>query len=172
MSKGWSYLNPSESFPDLDSNSTFIALLGLEFLPPHVVLIYRNNLFSFSIRGVEIHHDARRVLKKIWGTRACAIIECTALTSEGLPLSIYSIFDTLQKGASCIDPILEIIKQEWNIIPEKPYLHGLLQALHENGKIRDCYISFFGEGRLELKSYDRTDIDKRIAELSQKPDKR
>lgn len=175
MSEGWSFVNPSESFPEIDSHSLFIALLGLEFLPPHVALIHRHKLFSFSIRGVEIHDNATRVLRKIWSARQCALIECAALKNEGLPLNIYSMFNTLQKGASCIDPILEIIKQEWNILPERPYLHGLLHALHENGKLLDCNISFSGEGKLELRSYDRADIDKRIAELSQKreqPDKR
>lgn len=172
MSEGWSFVNPSESFPDIDSNSLFIALLGLEFLPPHVALIHRHKLFSFSIKGVEIHDNATRALRKIWSGRQCAIIECVALKNEALPLNIYSMFNTLQKGASCIDPILEIIKQEWNILPERPYLHGLLQALYENGKLLNCYISFSGEGKLELRSYDRIDIDKRIAELSQKSDKR
>lgn len=165
MSAGWWYLNPLETFPEIESKSLFISLLGIELLPPHVALIHLNHLYSFSIRGVEIHPDAMRVLKKIWLTRQCAIIECTALQNEDLPEKVYNLFDTLQPGSSCIDPILALLKHEWNIVPEKPFLHGLLHALQENKKLLDCFVSFPCAKAFELKAYNRHDIDNRIAEL-------
>ncbi len=166
MDEGWFYLNPEETFPDFASNNVFIALLGIEHLPPHVVLVHRQIVYSFSVRGVEIRANGVRMIRSMWTSRKCAIFSCADSDNESLFHEVYKSYDALKKGSSCIDPVLEIVKLVWGVIPKKPYLHGLLEALHEDGKLENCYISFASDGVFELKAYNRSLIDQRIEELA------
>jgi len=166
VNESWIYNNPIESLPDFDTNNVFIALLGLESLPPHVVLMHKQMVYSFSVRGVEMTKDPGRMIRRIWSSRQCAIFTCAESDNENLCKKVYKSYEVLKSGASCIDPIVEILKHEWGIIPQKPYLHGLLNALRENKKLEECNVSYPAQGVFELKAYNRSVIDQRIEELS------
>ncbi len=164
VSKGWSYPNPIAGFPELD-NSVFIALFGLEDLPPHVAIVHNKAMFSLTIRGVEAYQDATRLLRKVWTQKQCALVECKPIENADLISTTYNSFEALKQGNSCIDPLLQLFKSAWDIVPSKPFLHGLLHALSEAGLIKNCYTSSIWNGAFVLADYSQTDIDKRIAKL-------
>lgn len=164
MSQSWYYKNPLPVLPVLDSK-VFIALLGLEDLPPHVAFIHENTMLSLNAQGVEIHSDAARVIRKLWSKRQCALVECEYNLELDATKNLYSSFEALSPGKSCIDPIRKIMEVQCNIIPEQPFLHGLLQALFNASLIRNCYVSFDCANVFELKPYSQEMIDERIERM-------
>jgi len=164
VSKGWSYPNPIASFPDL-GNTVFIALFGLEDLPPHVAIVHNKTMFSLTIRGVEAYQDATRLLRKVWTKKQCALVECKPFGNAELISTTYNSFEALKPGNSCIDPLLLLFKSASEIVPSKPFLHGLLLALSEAGLIKNCYTSSIWNDAFVLADYAQTDIDKRIEKL-------
>jgi len=164
VNEGWSYIKPITALPDFDAK-VFIALLGLEDLPPHVAFIQDNTLFSLTAHGVELGSDALRIIRKLWLKRQCALVECSSSLDANLTHEIYTSFEALQSGSSCIDPICRIAEQHWNIKPKKPFVHGLLHELDKAGLVKNCYVSFQCDDVFVLKPYSQSVIDKRIEEL-------
>lgn len=119
-------------------------------------------MFSLNAYGLEVSSDAARVIRKLWSKRQCALVECESHLQMDVTREIYGSFEALYPGKSCIDPIREILDIQWNIKPKQPFLHGLLQALHDATLIRNCYVSFDCDGVFELKPYAQEAIDKRI----------
>jgi hypothetical protein len=169
VNEDWIYPKPIKAFPDFEGE-LYIALLGLEDLPPHVALLHQNTLYSLTVKGVEINRDATRLLRKIWKKKQCALLELPTTDFTNKIAAVYSSFQALQPGNSCIDPLLVILESTWNIIPAKPQLHGMLQALAKGGLIKACFVSFESGNSLIIKAYSKSAIDHRISELLKKID--
>ncbi len=169
MNEDWIYPNPIHAFPELEGK-LYIALLGLEDLPPHVALLHQNILFSLTVKGVEVNRDATRLLRKIWNKKQCALLELPTTDFTIEIAAFYKSFQALQPGYSCIDPILAVLKSSWNITPAKPHLHGMLQTLAKGELIKACFVSFESGSSLIVKAYSKSALDQRIVELLKKID--
>lgn len=145
----------------------YLVVAGLHKIPPHVALIESGKYFALTVKGSEFHEDANRLISRLLnkGTAVLLIkIKSSKTTSD--PSPFFSQLGSLTENQSCLDPILEFLKIEMNILPEKPFLHGLIEELQQLELIEGLYMNKISlSGDLELQRYDRQAINQRIREL-------
>ena len=148
-------------------NGRYLVVAGLHKIPPHVALIESGKYFALTVKGSEFHEDANRLISRLLnkGTAVLLIkIKSSKTTSD--PSPFFSQLGSLTENHSCLDPILEFLKIEMNILPEKPFLHGLIEELQQLELIESLYMNKISlSGDLELQRYDRQAINQRIREL-------
>jgi hypothetical protein len=149
------------------STGRYLVVAGLHKIPPHVALIESGKYFALTVKGPEFHQDANRLISRLInkGTNVLLIkIKSSELTSD--PSPFFSQLGSLTENQSCLDPILDFLKKEININPEKSFLHGLIEELQKLDLIESIYMNRLSlSGELELQRYDRQAINKRIREL-------
>lgn len=148
-------------------NGRYLVVAGLHKIPPHVALIESGKYFALTVKGSEFHEDANRLISRLLnkGTAVLLIkIKSSKTTSD--PSPFFSQLGSLTENQSCLDPILEFLKIEMNILPEKPFLHGFIEELQQLELIEGLYMNKISlSGDLELQRYDRQAINQRIREL-------
>jgi hypothetical protein len=148
-------------------NGRYLVVAGLHKIPPHVALIESGKYFALTVKGSEFHEDANRLISRLLnkGTAVLLIkIKSSKTTSD--PSPFFSQLGSLAENQSCLDPILEFLKIEMNILPEKPFLHGFIEELQQLELIEGLYMNKISlSGDLELQRYDRQAITQRIREL-------
>jgi hypothetical protein len=145
----------------------YLVIAGLHKIPPHVALIDSGSYFAFTVKGTEHHSDANRLINRLIkkGT-AVLLVKIKSSQTPIDPAPFFNHLGILNEGNSCLDPILELLKEELNIIPEQPFLHGLLEELQKLNFIEEVFIHEVSlTGDFELQRYDRAAINQRIREL-------
>jgi hypothetical protein len=146
---------------------SYLVVAGLHKIPPHVALIETGKYFALTVKGPEFHQDANRLISRLInkGTSVLLIkIKSSELTSD--PSPFFSQLGSLTENQSCLDPILDFLKKEMGINPEKDFLHGLIEELQQLDLIESIYMNKLSlSGEFELQRYDRQAINKRIREL-------
>jgi hypothetical protein len=149
------------------STGRYLVVAGLHKIPPHVALIESGKYFALTVKGPEFHQDANRLISRLInkGTSVLLIkIKSSELTSD--PSPFFSQLGSLTENQSCLDPILDFLKKEMGINPEKDFLHGLIEELQQLDLIESIYMNKLSlSGEFELQRYDRQAINKRIREL-------
>lgn len=145
----------------------YLVIAGLHKIPPHVALIESGKYFALTVKGSEYHEDANRLISRLVnkGT-AVLLIKIKSAETINNPSPFFNELKNLSENESCLDPILEFLKIEMNIHPEKPFLHGLIEELQQLEIIEGLYMNKISlSGELELQRYDRQAINQRIREL-------
>ncbi len=149
------------------SSGRYLVIVGLHKIPPHVALIDSGNYFAFTVKGSEHHTDANRLINRLIkkGT-SVLLVKIKSTQNPIYPAPFFMQLGILNEGNSCLDPILELLRQEQDILPEQPFLHGLLEELQKRNLIDSIFIHEVSlSGEFELKPYDRAAINHRIREL-------
>jgi hypothetical protein len=145
----------------------YLVIAGLHKIPPHVALIESGKYFALTVKGSEFHEDANRLISRLLnkGT-AVLLLKIKSVETTSNPNLFFSELKNLSENESCLDPILEFLKIEMNILPEKPFLHGLIEELQKLNLIEGLFMNKVSlSGELELHRYDRQAINQRIREL-------
>lgn len=145
----------------------YLVIAGLHKIPPHVALIESGKYFALTVKGSEYQEDANRLISRLVnkGT-AVLLIKLKSAETINNPSPFFNELKNLSENESCLDPILEFLKIEMKIHPEKPFLHGLIEELQQLELIEGLYMNKISlSGELELQRYDRQAINQRIREL-------
>lgn len=112
----------------------FLALLRVDKLPPHLILIYNYKLYKLDIKGLQINQPAEPLLKAM--QRYCwpsifVKIKCPALFSAESLKSAFYTYQQLNECNSCIFPINDFFKDQFNFNPSpEPLIFELLAFLN------------------------------------------
>ncbi len=145
----------------------YLLIAGLQNIPPHVAWIEWGQYFAFTVKGFDHGKDANRLIGRLISKGTpIVLVKIKATNPATNPAQYFQHLGRLIEGNSCLDPILHFFANEMKLIPERPYLHGLLEKLTHENFIESMHKSpYLPSGEFELQMYDRADIDLRIRSL-------
>lgn len=146
----------------------YLLLVGIQHVPPHVALIENNTYLALTVKGPEVINPAHRVLSKLRKKQIpCLVLKLIYPENRLDPEVFFTERAPLLPGNSCIDPVVSFLHAESQFLPEKPFLHGLIEELQKLSLV-ECVWSLqeMPDARVIIPEYSASVIDDRIRELS------
>ncbi len=152
------------------SEGLYLALVGTNQLPPHVALIHQGLYFAQTVKGPQVGRQAADVISVLQNRQIpLLLLELNSTRSQDSPESFFSAQKPLEKDHSCIEPIVDYLKQTLNLQVIQPFLHGLIQALLDAQHVRHSYAHPLPPiSKFILEPYGQERIDLRIANLQKR----
>ena len=153
------------SFKTFHSERFYLLIIGLNAAPPHIALIFNDAYYSATVTGFERKKIGKDFLLRLSKKRSLALIELKSLKSQNTPDSIFQAYGPLSIGSSCLSPINDFIKENYNINWNRPFVHGLLDALYEHGLVVEVQICGAPPESAFIPTYGQDSIDSHIRQL-------
>ena len=152
------------------NDGLYLALVGTHRLPPHVALIHQGLYFAQTVNGPQIGRQAADVIQVLQNRQIpFLLLELKSPSTSSAPNNFFIELKPLEKGHSCIEPIVDYLKHTVSLQVKKPYLHGLLQALIQAELLSATYALPMPEkAQFTLEPYGKERIDWRISNLQKR----
>ncbi len=158
--------NNAGNFETFSKERFYLLVIGLNITPPHIALIFNDTYYSSTINGLEQKKIGKDFLLRLSKKRSIALIELQKCASQLKPELFFDVYGPLSVGSSCLAPINDFIKEYYKISWDKPYLHGLLNALYENHLVVGVQIGGITLENALIPAYGQDTIDRHIHQLN------
>lgn len=161
-------ISRDDSFLTLDASSSYLCLINVESVPPHISLICQGGYFSYSVFGLKMGTNAQaRVDAFSKRGLPCVFINIGDLILFEEALEKYAQLNPLQPNSSCLLPIVELLKNKGLIPKNDPlFIFNVIEWLQVNNKITKiesigCQ-HLISNNQIQLSTYGQQEIDKQI----------
>lgn len=158
-------LSVDGEFLKMNKNSTYLIVMGIDKEPPHIGWIANGKYYANSSRGGKFGFEALRLLEILKKKETPSLI----IELKGTFLIDYADYFSpapLNKGESCLLPIIDLLHDCGSLEMSKGYLFDVLKddlfvpniknVMQMNAK------NMIRESRIILKTYGQSEIDEAI----------
>jgi hypothetical protein len=156
----------------LDNNLSYLCILNVKSIPPHISFICNGLYFSYSVYGVKLAANAQARIdvfsKKLIPTVLIALETKISLIDVN---NEYSKHKELKINSSCLDPIKQLLLPKDLINLNNPfYLFDLLDCIKKNNLIKstisiNCKDVLNDKNTIILQKYTQKEIDSQIIKV-------
>jgi hypothetical protein len=164
-------VNASDDWSMYSSSATYIVFINALKTPPHIAFIHRNVYYSYGVSGTKILSKANAVLQKYLNKKIPLILfELDLELDNEFILQTYNAYSNLKLGASCMDPVKEMLTDFIKSNTSTIFAFNLIQLLTEQSKVNQvlsflCTKHLDGKSELYLSTYSQEDINNCVNEL-------
>lgn len=164
-------INSNVSSFNLNKETSYLCIVNLTAVPPHISFICNGLYFSYSVYGIKLATDAQSRMD-VFVKRKIP----TVLVDLKLKFTVDEVYHEFNKNEelntqdSCLNPILNLFEKAGLKINSRPfYLFDLLEWLENSHLINSIFSigcnDLANGGTISLSKYSQKEIDQQINKI-------
>ncbi len=161
------------SFHEFENNKTYLLLIKVNQIPPHIAVIQNGGYYSYSTHGVKIHSDVSAFLSLINKKQTPTLIfELNSEISNKKISGYYQNLNNLIENQSCLIPVKKWLIDFNSIFLQSEFIFNIIPLLQKLNLISNTYCihakHLISENNsFILSKYNQEDINKAINNTKQ-----
>lgn len=155
-------------FVSLEPNKSYLSLIAINKVPPHLAIVTDLKYFSLSSAGVKNGMDANVILNSLNRKSIPSLfLQLSQKLDVNHSIAEYSKFEQLDKGQSCLNPIKNLLTSIDDSLIKCHFAYDLIAEMYNRKLIANAFSINYNPSSLELISYGQEEIDLAIYNAAQ-----
>lgn len=155
-------------FGKFEINMSYLLLIAVDNVPPHLALVSNLKYFSLSSSGVKLGVDANVIMNSLKRKNVPTVLLPVAKqVVDDTIKNEYFNYKKLDQGHSCLNPIKSIFATLDNNLLNCKYAFDLIEYMFKVNLFEEAFSLNYPEKDLELTKYGQKEIDLAIYNAAQ-----
>lgn len=161
-------LGDIKPFIEIEDNSSYLVMVAIDKVPPHLAMISNHKYFSLSSKGLKLAVDVNKILESVIRKNIpTLLIKLPEVMTLNIVRDKFSMYNSLSEGGSCLSPIKDVFSSYAQDLNEAEYVFNLIPMLYKKGWVKEVYSLCYNKNTFMLNEYSQVEIDKAIKNAAQ-----